>query len=64
MTFKRNVAIIERCPFSATGLTVKYIIYDEGGNSHASGDASEIGVTGVYTVTFTPDNSGFIGNTF
>lgn len=58
MRFIRNQAIIERCAFSVTGLAVNYIVYDEGGNVHASGATAEIGATAVYWITFTPDNAG------
>ena len=34
MRFIRNQAIIERCAFSVTGLTVNYIVYDEAGNEN------------------------------
>lgn len=56
--FIKDVAIEERAPFSATGLTVNYIVYDESRNTHASGATTEIGSTGVYYISFTPDIDG------
>jgi len=56
--FIKNQVIEERVGFSAPGLTVGYIVYDESRNTHASGSATEIGSTGVYYASFTPDTDG------
>ncbi len=53
-----NRAIVERCPFSATGLTVLSIVYDEAGGQFSTPAVNEIGATGVYWMTFTPDAIG------
>ena len=57
-TFRVNRAIIERCPFSATGLAVSSIVYDEAGGAFGTPAINEIGATGVYWGTFTPDAEG------
>jgi hypothetical protein len=43
---------------AATGSTVSYIIYDESNNSSGSGNLSEVGATGLFMGSFTPDVAG------
>jgi hypothetical protein len=56
--FIRNRLIEEKAPFSATGLTVSYTVYDESRNSFATGSATEISATAVFWASFTPDTVG------
>jgi hypothetical protein len=55
--FLRNRIIEEIAPFSASGLTVSVVYYDEATNA-STGTATEIGITGNYKYSFTPDNNG------
>ena len=55
--FAKNRAIEVIAPFSATGLTVSVVYYDEARNA-STGTATEIGITANYYYSFTPDAEG------
>jgi hypothetical protein len=55
--FVKNRLIEAIAPFSTTGLTVSTILYDESRNP-TNGTATEIGITGNYYYSFTPDTDG------